>query len=98
MPNIIIHWYMSPDRDFMAKNTSISLGNHFQRFVEAQVNQGRFGSTSEVVRAGLRLLEERETRLEALRAAIQQGLDSGPAEPFDIDGFVREKDNQNARD
>ncbi len=81
----------------MAKNTSIALGEHFQRFVEAQVNQGRFGSTSEVVRAGLRLLEERETRLAALRAAIQQGLDSGPAEPFDIDAFLAEKETERPR-
>jgi len=81
----------------MTKNTSIALGQHFQRFVEAQVNQGRFGSTSEVVRAGLRLLEERETRLAVLRAAIQQGLDSGPAEPFDIDVFLAEKETDRPR-
>ena len=81
----------------MAKNTSIALGEHFQRFVEAQVARGRFGSTSEVVRAGLRLLEERESRLEALRAAIAQGLDSGPAEPFDIEAFVRHKESENTR-
>ncbi len=81
----------------MTKNTSIALGEHFQRFVEAQVNQGRFGSTSEVVRAGLRLLEERETRLAALRAAIQLGLDSGPAEPFDIDAFLAAKETERPR-
>jgi antitoxin ParD1/3/4 len=81
----------------MAKNTSIALGEHFQRFVEAQVSQGRFGSTSEVVRAGLRLLEERETRLAALRGAIQQGLDSGPAEVFDIEDFVRDKEDDGGR-
>lgn len=77
----------------MAKNTSIALGDHFQTFVEKQVGQGRFGSASEVVRAGLRLLEEREAKFEALRRAIQEGIDSGPAEPFDFDEFIDEKES-----
>ena len=76
----------------MAKNTSIALGDHFRSFVEDQVKRGRFGSTSEVVRAGLRLLEERETKLEALRKAIQEGVDSGPAEVFDFDEFISSKE------
>lgn len=76
----------------MAKNTSIALGDHFRCFVEDQVKRGRFGSTSEVVRAGLRLLEERETKLEALRKAIQEGIDSGPAEAFDFDEFISSKE------
>jgi antitoxin ParD1/3/4 len=72
----------------MSKNISIALGDHFQKFVQELVSQGRFGSTSEIIRAGLRLLEEQDTRLAALRRAIQEGLDSGPAEPFDFNGYA----------
>ena len=65
----------------MSKNTSIALGDHFQDFVQGLVSRGRFGTTSEVIRAGLRLLEEQDARLVALQKAIQEGIDSGPAEP-----------------
>ncbi|MCC7282750.1 MAG: type II toxin-antitoxin system ParD family antitoxin [Acetobacteraceae bacterium] len=75
----------------MPRNTSISLGDHFVAFIDAQVAQGRYGSASEVVRAGLRLLEEHEARLAALRAALIEGERSGPAEPFDFDVFLRAK-------
>ena len=78
----------------MAKNTSVSIGDHFQRFIEQLVKQGRFGSTSEAIRAGLRLLEEREAKLAALRNAIQEGIDSGPAESLDFDDFIRRKEAQ----
>ena len=76
----------------MAKNTSISLSGHFAAFVEEQVNKGRYGNVSEVVRAGLRILEEREAKLEALRGAINEGLESGPAEPFDVEAFIAVKE------
>jgi len=75
----------------MSKNTSVSLGEHFTRFVDQQIAQGRYGSTSEVVRAALRLLEEHETRLEGLRAALIEGEQSGPSEPFDFDRFLEGK-------
>ena len=75
----------------MPKNTSISLGDHFTHFVDTQLTQGRYGSASEVVRAGLRLLEEYETKLQTLRAALVAGEESGPSAPFDVDRFVREK-------
>ena len=58
----------------MAKNTSVALGDHLHGFVEQKIQEGRFGNASEVVRAGLRLLEERETRLEALRAAPESPI------------------------
>jgi antitoxin ParD1/3/4 len=61
----------------MSKNTSFSIGEHFSGFIEAQVSEGRYGNASDVVRAGLRLLEEQETRLAALRAALVQGEESG---------------------
>lgn len=67
----------------MNKNTSISLGNYFNQFISSQISIGRYKNVSEVVRAGLRLLEEEDSKLIALRAAIQEGKDSGIAENFD---------------
>lgn len=68
--------------------TSVALGNHFESFIRDQVQSGRFNNVSEVVRAGLRLLEEREERrqleLEALRAEIAAGRASGPAKSADV--------------
>jgi antitoxin ParD1/3/4 len=74
----------------MSKNTSIVLSEHFQSFITEQVEEGRYGSASEVVRAGLRLLEDQETKLAALRTALQEGLDSGKPEPFDVETFLAE--------
>lgn len=74
----------------MAKTTSIALGEDFTTFLAEQVATGRYGSASEVVRAGLRLLQEREARLAELRAEIAKGEASGWIEDFDIDGFVHE--------
>ena len=66
------------------KNTSISLGNYFDQFVSSQVSAGRYKNVSEVVRAGLRLLEDEESKTLALRSAIQKGLDSPLVENFDF--------------
>ena len=69
----------------MSKNTSISLGNYFDQFVSNQVAAGRYKNVSEVIRAGLRLLENEESKAIALRNAIQQGLKSPIVEDFDFD-------------
>ncbi|MCW3787623.1 type II toxin-antitoxin system ParD family antitoxin [Plebeiibacterium sediminum] len=67
----------------MNKNTSITLGNHFDSFVQSSISSGRYKNVSEVVRAGLRLLEEEENKVIALRQAIQEGIESGIAYDFD---------------
>ncbi|MCY7420463.1 MAG: type II toxin-antitoxin system ParD family antitoxin [Chitinophagaceae bacterium] len=66
----------------MERNTSVSLGNHFENFVDNTVSAGRFKNASEVIRAGLRLLEEEETKLVALKKAIEEGIESGVANNF----------------
>ena len=75
----------------MAQNTSISLGDHFSAFIAQQISQGRYGSASEVVRAGLRQLEEHETQLATLRAALEDGESSGASNSFDVDAFLKAK-------
>ncbi len=78
----------------MPRNTSVSLGDHFTGFIDAKVKEGRYSSASDVVRAGLRLLEEEEAKLERLRAALIKGEESGPARPFDFDTFLAQKNTQ----
>jgi antitoxin ParD1/3/4 len=73
----------------MAKNTSISLGDHFEGFISEQVESGRYGSTSEVIRASLRLLEERERRISTLRQALIHGEKSGDAGELDMKEIKR---------
>jgi antitoxin ParD1/3/4 len=67
------------------KNTSVSLGNYFDQFVSSQVSLGRYKNVSEVIRAGLRLLEDEESKAIALRNAIQKGLESPRVENFNFD-------------
>ena len=75
----------------MPKNTSVSLGDHFADFIVEQVGSGRYGSASDVIRAGLRLLEDQESKLQALRDALAKGEASGPARPFDVEAFLAKK-------
>ena len=78
----------------MARVTSFSLGEHFTGFVEAQVKEGRYSNASDVMRAALRLLEEREARMDALRAALVEGEESGASTPFDFEAFIARKRKQ----
>ena len=71
--------------------SSYSIGKHFEQVIESLIESGRYSTASEVIREGLRLVEEREenrkAKLEALRAEIQKGFDSGPAEKVDLAEF-----------
>lgn len=77
----------------MAKNTSITLGDHFDGFISGQVESGRFSSASEVVRAALRMLENTETKLETLKKMLDEGEQSGIAD-YDYDAFMTELDSE----
>ena len=72
------------------KNTSISLGNYFDQFVGNQVSVGRYKNVSEVIRAGLRLLDNEESKTIALKNAIQEGIDSGIAHNYDPTKHLKE--------
>lgn len=67
------------------KNTSVSLGNYFDQFVSSQISTGRYKNVSEVIRAGLRLLENEESKVIALKNAIEEGLNGPRVENFDFD-------------
>lgn len=75
----------------MQKNTSVSLGPHYEQFIASQVAQGRFGSASEAIRAGLRLLEEREAKMSLLRRALIEGEESGTAD-YSLQGLMEQLD------
>lgn len=76
------------------KNTSVTLGEHFEKFLASQIETGRYGSASEAIRAGLRLLEERETKLEALRRALIEGEQSGTSD-YSLQGILDELESEN---
>lgn len=77
----------------MGKNTSVSLGDHFEDFVEDKISNGRYKNASEVIRAGLRLLEEEENKVTLLKRAIQAGIDSGVATNFDPEKHLKSLKN-----
>jgi antitoxin ParD1/3/4 len=77
----------------MAKNTSISLGEHFDNFISHQLESGRYGSASEVVRAGLRLLEDNESKLNTLRRMLMEGEQSGLTD-YNYESFIAELDER----
>ena len=72
----------------MNRNTSISIGDYFDEFIKSRISAGRYKNASEVVRAGLRLLEEEENKVIALKEAIQEGLESGIAKGFDPESHL----------
>ena len=74
----------------MAKNTSILLGDHFEKYVAKQVKSGKFSSTSEVIRSALRLFEYEETKREGLIKALKKGEASGFVDDFNPDGFLKD--------
>lgn len=67
----------------MAKNTSVTLGEHFEQIIEKSIESGRYSSASEVIREGLRLVDEREQKINILRKAIEAGERSGYVKHFD---------------
>ena len=72
------------------KTTSVALGPHFEDFIQASILSGRYNNASEVLRSGLRLLEEQEQRMTALRSAIEEGMNSGIVEDFDPQDFLQQ--------
>ena len=77
----------------MQKNTSVTLGTHYEKFIAQQVSQGHFGTTSEAIRAGLRLLEEREVKLSLLRRALVEGEESGTTD-YSLRELINTLDNE----
>ena len=71
------------------KTTSVALGPHFEDFIQASILSGRYNNASEVVRSGLRLLEDQEQKMAALRSAIEKGLSSGIVQDFDSQDFLQ---------
>ena len=78
----------------MQKNTSVTLGVHFEQVVTQQIAKDRYGSASEAICAGLRLLEEHETRLETLRQALKEGEESGGRSDYFLTGLIEDLDNE----
>ncbi|MBN8873730.1 MAG: type II toxin-antitoxin system ParD family antitoxin [Rhodospirillales bacterium] len=87
---------MASKNTLASKNTSVSLGEYFTRFVDRQVSEGRYGTASDVMRAGLRLLEEHEARLAVLRAALAEGERSGISTRSVADIWAEVKEGQPA--
>jgi len=76
----------------MSKNTSVTLGDHFDKFIENQIKSGRYGSASEVIRTGLRSLENTENKLQTLRTLLDEGEKSGLVD-YSYENIISEIDN-----
>lgn len=73
----------------MSKNTSITLGDYFDQFIQRILIEGRYKNASEAVRAGLRLLEEEEQKIIALRQSVEEGINSGLAGDFNPEEHLK---------
>lgn len=72
------------------KTTSVALGPHFEDFIQASILSGRYNNSSEVVRSGLRLLEDQEQKMAVLRSVVEEGLNSGIVEEFDSQAYLQQ--------
>jgi antitoxin ParD1/3/4 len=81
--------YFYKNQFAMSKNTSITFGSYFEQFIQNTLKEGRYKNASEIVRAGLRLLEEEENRLATLRHSINEGIASGTAEDFNLNEHLK---------
>jgi len=81
----------------MAKNTSVTLGEHFEKIIEKSIESGRYSSASEVIRAGLRMIDEREKKIHLLRQAIEAGEKSGYVKNFDPLEHLKELNNKHSK-
>jgi antitoxin ParD1/3/4 len=89
--DIIGWWYVTQGRHDMSKNTSVTLGAHYEKFIADEIAGGRFGSASEAIRAGLRLLEEKQAKVARLRQALIEGENSGIAD-YSLESLLEELD------
>ena len=71
------------------KTTSVAIGPYFENFIKEKISQGRYNNASEVIRAGLRLLEENDRHLSILKSAIEEGLQSGVISDFNPDSHLK---------
>jgi antitoxin ParD1/3/4 len=78
------------------KNTSVTIGPHFDKFIAQQIHEGRYGSASETIRAGLRLLEERELKIAALQKALVEGEESGRAN-YSLKNLINDLDQESVK-
>ena len=83
----------------MGKNTSIILGDHFDKFIKSEIESGRYSSASEIIRSGLRLVEEETKKIKLINEALVIGENSGASKLFDNEAFkqrMRKKYSSNA--
>lgn len=71
------------------KTTSVALGSYFENFIASTIQTGRYNNASEVIRAGLRMLEENEQKISELKAAVEEGENSGRYEDFDSESYLK---------